>query len=65
MSSLHRHSWTRAENEAALHCYYQTNPAVRGYRARMFERWCELYPDTIVGMVVVNQGRIQTYGKGG
>ena len=42
-----RHSWTRQENENILRCYYQSRkPESRGYRARMYELWCNLYPDT-------------------
>ena len=35
-------TWTREENQLALHCYFKSNPTQRGYRKRMMKIWQEL-----------------------
>jgi len=46
-SFTNRHYWTRSENEDVLRCYYQSRRSeARGYRARMYELWRNIYPDT-------------------
>ena len=35
-------TWTREDNQLALHCYFRSNPTQRGYRKRMMEIWQEL-----------------------
>ena len=37
-----RKTWTREDNQLALHCYFKSNPTQRGYRKRMMEIWQEL-----------------------
>ena len=38
----HKHkTWSRADNQIALHCYFRGNPSQRGYRKRMIEIWQE------------------------
>ena len=37
-----RKTWTREDNQLALHCYFMSNPTQRGYRKRMMEIWQEL-----------------------
>ena len=37
-----RKTWTREDNQIALHCYFKCNPTKRGYRKRMMEIWQEL-----------------------
>ena len=37
-----RKTWTREDNQLALHCYSKCNPTQRGYRKRMMEIWQEL-----------------------
>ena len=32
-----RKTWTREDNQLALHCYFWSNPTLRGYRAIMME----------------------------
>ena len=32
-------TWTRVDNQLALHCYFKRNPTLRGYRKRMIEIW--------------------------
>ena len=32
-----RKTWTREDNQLALHCYFRSNPSRRGYRKRMIE----------------------------
>ena len=34
-------TWTREDNQLALHCYFRSNPSRRGYRKRMIEIWQE------------------------
>ena len=36
-----RKTWTRGDNQLALHCYFKGNPSQRGYRKRMIEIWQE------------------------
>ena len=36
-----RKTWTREDNQLALHCYFKSNPTQRGYRKRMREIWQE------------------------
>ena len=36
----HKHkTWTREDNQLALHCYFRSNPTRWGYRKRMIEIW--------------------------
>ena len=37
-----RKTWTREDNQLALHCYFKSNPTQRGYKKRMMEIWQEL-----------------------
>ena len=37
-----RKTWTREDNQLALHFYFRSNPTQRGYRKRMMEIWQEL-----------------------
>ena len=37
-----RKTWTREDNQLALHCYFKSNSTQRGYRKRMMEIWQEL-----------------------
>ena len=37
-----RKTWTREDNQLALHCYFKSNPTQRGCRKRMMEIWQEL-----------------------
>ena len=39
---LKRKTWTRQDNQLALHYYFKSNPTQRGYRKRMMEIWQEL-----------------------
>ena len=34
-------TWTREDNQLALHCYFRSNPIQRWYRKRMIEIWQE------------------------
>ena len=34
-------TWTKEDNQFALHCYYRRNPTRRGYRKRVIEIWQE------------------------
>ena len=36
-----RKTWTREDNQLALHCYFRSNPTKRGYRKRKIEIWQE------------------------
>ena len=36
-----RKTWTREDNQLALHCNFKSNPTQRGYRKRMMEIWQE------------------------
>ena len=36
-----RKTWTRENNQLALHCYFRSSPSQRGYRKRMIEIWLE------------------------
>ena len=36
-----RKTWTREDNQLALHCYFRSNSSQRGYRKRMIEIWQE------------------------
>ena len=36
-----RKTWTREDNQLALHCYFRSNSSRRGYRKRMIEIWQE------------------------
>ena len=36
-----RKTWTREDNQLALHCYFRSNPSQRVYRKRMIETWQE------------------------
>ena len=38
---LKRKTWTREDNQLALHCYFRSNPSQRRYRKRMIEIWQE------------------------
>ena len=34
-------TWTREDNQLALHCYFKSNPSQRDYKKRMIEIWQE------------------------
>ena len=34
-----RKTWTKEDNQLALHCYFWSNPTLRGYRKRTIEIW--------------------------
>ena len=36
-----RKTWTREDNQLALHSYFRSNPSQRGYRKRMIQIWQE------------------------
>ena len=43
-----RKTWTREDNQLALHCYFRSNPSQRRYRKRMIDIWQEFasFPTT-------------------
>ena len=52
-----RKTWTREDNQLALHCYFKSNPTQRGYRKRMMEIWQEFSNFQITSQRLVDQVR--------